>query len=41
MRENNKIDNVAGSPGVPGPIPGTRMTEQYVREVGRMAYLWA
>jgi hypothetical protein len=26
---------------VPGPVPGTRMTEEYVRQVGRMAYFWA
>src|SRR5215467_8959376 len=25
---------------VPGPVPGTRMTEDYVRQVGRSAYLW-
>jgi hypothetical protein len=25
---------------VPGPIPGSRMTEDYVRRVGGMAYLW-
>jgi hypothetical protein len=27
-------------PGGAGPVPGTRMTEDYVRSVGRMAYLW-
>ncbi len=26
---------------VPGPVPGTRMTEDYVRMIGRWAYLWA
>ena len=26
---------------VPGPVPGTRMTEAYVSEVGRSAYIWA
>src|SRR5271169_172555 len=26
---------------VPGPMPGTRMTEEYVRMVGRDAYFWA
>ena len=25
---------------VPGPVPGTRMTEEYVRMVGRDAYFW-
>lgn len=25
---------------VPGPVPGTRMTEAYVSQVGRYAYLW-
>ena len=24
---------------VPGPVPGTRLTEDYVRRVGGMAYL--
>ena len=28
------------SGGVPGPIPGARMTEDYVRSLGRLAYLW-
>lgn len=26
---------------VPGPVPGTRMTEEYVRMVGRDAYFWS
>ena len=26
---------------VPGPVPGTRLTESYVREIGRLAYLFA
>ena len=25
---------------VPGPVPGTRLTESYVREIGRLAYLF-
>ena len=25
---------------VPGPVPGTAMTKEYVQTVGRMAYLW-
>jgi hypothetical protein len=25
---------------IPGPVPGTRLTEDYVRRVGAMAYLW-
>jgi hypothetical protein len=28
------------SASVPGPVPGGRMTEDYVRRVGAMAYLW-
>ena len=24
-----------------GPVAGTRLTEAYVREIGRLAYLWA
>ncbi len=31
---------VLPSSSVPGPIPGSRMTEEYVRHVGAMAYLW-
>lgn len=27
--------------GVPGPIAGTRLTEEVLRQVGRLAYLWA
>ncbi len=26
---------------VPGPVPGTRMTEAYVAQVGRSAFFWA
>src|SRR5215469_1667935 len=26
---------------VPGPVPGTRMTPEYVASVGRAAYLWS
>lgn len=29
------------SSGVPGPVPGTILTREYVRLIGRMAYLWA
>jgi hypothetical protein len=41
--------SASGSPGsgtgessdaLPGPLPGTRMTDDYVRSVGRVAYLW-
>jgi hypothetical protein len=28
------------SAGVPGPVAGARMTEDYIRSVGRLAYLW-
>jgi hypothetical protein len=24
-----------------GPVPGSRLTEEFVREVGRFAYVWA
>ena len=41
MREKEEIGTVPGVSEVPGPIPETRMTEQYVCEIGRMAYLWA
>ena len=30
----------ASSASIPGPVPGTRLTEDYVRRVGAMAYLW-
>ena len=30
----------AASVSVPGPVPGTRLTEDYVRRVGAIAYLW-
>lgn len=26
---------------VPGPVPGTRVTPEYVQSIGRLAYLWA
>ena len=26
---------------VPGPVPGSRLTEAYVRQMGRFAYFWA
>src|SRR5690242_13106093 len=25
---------------LPGPLPGTHLTEDYVRSLGRLAYLW-
>ena len=28
------------SGGVAGPVPGARMTDDYVRSLGRLAYLW-
>jgi hypothetical protein len=31
----------AESSAVPGPVPGTRLTEEYVSQIGRIAYLWA
>ena len=30
----------ASSTSVPGPVPGTRLTEDYVRRIGGLAYLW-
>ncbi|WP_035346931.1 DUF1254 domain-containing protein [Edaphobacter aggregans] len=30
----------ASAASIPGPVSGTRMTEDYVRHVGAMAYLW-
>jgi len=27
--------------GIPGPVPGTRLTEDYVRQIARFAYLFA
>jgi hypothetical protein len=41
VRGDDKTDNSSSLPGVSGPVPGTGMTEQYVRQVGRMVYLWA
>lgn len=41
MRDKGGIDRKVGVPAVSGPVPETRMTEGYVREIGRMAYLWA
>jgi hypothetical protein len=31
---------VASTASVSGPVPGTRLTEDYVRRVGAVAYLW-
>jgi hypothetical protein len=31
---------VASADSIPGPVPGTRLTEDYVRRVGGYAYLW-
>lgn len=34
--------NAAAAPkSVPGPVAGTRMTDEYVRQVGRTAFFWA
>src|SRR5215471_3361775 len=30
----------AAAVSVPGPVPGTRLTEAYVSQVGRDAYFW-
>jgi hypothetical protein len=35
-----KNASVSHAASVPGPVPGTRFTEAYVRQVGAMAYLW-
>ena len=26
---------------IPGPVPGTRLTDSYVRDLARQAYFWA
>ena len=31
----------APAPSIPGPLPGTRLTEAYVRMIARQAYFWA
>ena len=37
----NQLNSMKSSAnGVPGPIPGTKMTEEYIRLVGRDAYFW-
>ena len=33
-------EEAAVSGGVAGPVPGARMTDDYVRSLGRLAYLW-
>jgi hypothetical protein len=36
-----KIDDFTGVPALSGSVAATRMAEQYVREIERMAYVWA
>lgn len=31
----------ATAQSVPGPVPGTRLTDEYVEEIGHLAYVWA
>src|SRR5271154_4581162 len=31
----------SGADAPPGPVPGTRMSEAYVQQIGRFAYFWA
>jgi len=35
-----KIPESGNQPQVPGPVPGTMMTPEYVRAVGQLAYVW-
>jgi hypothetical protein len=35
-----KVPKAQPRPQVPGPIPGTRMTHEYVRAVAQLAYVW-
>ena len=37
MMEKQSSD---GAVSIRGPVPGTRLTEEYVRQVGALAYLW-
>ena len=34
-------DIARDSSTMPGPVAGTRLTAEYVRQIGRFAYLWA
>ena len=40
MTETGKAISHDKEANVPGPVPGTRMTPEYVRMVGRDAYFW-
>ena len=37
----NSAINAADKAYPPQPVPGTRMSEAYVQQIGRFAYLWA
>src|SRR5271170_1028215 len=36
-----QVTTFPGEGHVPGPVPGSRMTSEYVQSIGRLAYLWA
>jgi len=36
-----EIPKSSAEPQVPGPVPGTRMTPEFVGLIGRFAYMWA
>lgn len=35
-----RMPPIHSAPSVPSPMPGTRLTEDYVRRIGGLAYLW-
>jgi hypothetical protein len=35
------VPAAAAPSAVPGPVPGTRMTAEYIQQVGRTAFFWA
>lgn len=35
-----KVPETGSAPQIPGPVQGTLMTPEYVRTIGRVAYLW-
>jgi hypothetical protein len=39
-KEATSMQPAAQQP-IPGPVPGTRMTEAYVSQMGRSIYFWA
>lgn len=39
--ERRGIMRNMGTNSSSGPVPGTRLTEEYIRTIGRLAYFWA